>query len=417
MHARRLASPRTRRPTASIYRFFFTVLLQRIDPERAHMLASCGLHAATAILPVRRIMRSLLAPRDPRLRVRALGLDFPSPLGVAAGVDKDASWFEGLGALGFGFVEVGTVTAQPQEGNPKPRLIRLVRDRALLNRMGFPNPGAGVVARRLSRRTGPTLVGANVGRSKVAPLEHAGDDYRASVRKLAPFADYIAINVSSPNTPGLRDMQAVELLRPLVADVRSELESTRTQVPLLIKIGPDLSDDQLDAVAELSRTLGVDGIVAVNTTVDRSGLSPSHVAGSIEGGGISGAPLKARALEVLRHLHARVGNELVLISVGGIETPDDAWERIRAGATLVQAYTGFVFGGPAWPRRMNRALARRVREAGRPSIQELVGAAGARAPLHGERSTNNGGGQPGSRAPDAMPAGGTKAGAPPSRVV
>jgi dihydroorotate dehydrogenase len=241
--------------------------------------------------------------------------------------------------------------------------------------MGFPNPGAEVVADRLRRRTGRTVVGVNIGKSKAAPVEHAGADYRASVRRLAPVSDYVVINVSSPNTPGVREMQAVDLLGALVSDVRSELEASGTEVPLLIKIGPDLSDEELDAVAELAVTLGLDGIVAVNTTVDRSGLVASRdAAASVDGGGVSGAPLKTRALEVLKRLYARVGDDLVLISVGGIETPDDAWERILAGATLVQAYTGFIYGGPAWPRRMNAALARRVHEAGRSSIQELVGA-------------------------------------------
>lgn len=365
-----------------IYRLLFGLLLRRIDPERVHALASAGLRTATTIPSLRRALRRRVSPPDSHLRVRALGLDFPSPLGVAAGVDKEASWFEGLGALGFGFVEVGTVTARAQEGNPKPRVLRLVPDRALLNRMGFPNPGARAVAQRLRGRTGETIVGANVGKSKLAPIERAGDDYRASVQEVAPFCDYLAINVSSPNTPGLRDLQAADVLEPLVADVRRGLEAAGRRVPILIKIGPDLDGERLDAVAELATELRVDGIVAVNTTVDRSGLSPAEETAAIEGGGVSGAPLKTRALEVLRHLYARVGDRLVLVSVGGVETPDDAWERILAGASLVQAYTGFVYGGPGWPRRMNQELARRVRVAGRSSIQELVGAAGGLAAEH-----------------------------------
>jgi dihydroorotate dehydrogenase len=329
---------------ALIYRLLFKLVLRRIDPERAHALASRSLRAVRATALGRAIVRRVVGPTDERLQVRALGLTFPSPLGVAAGVDKDATWFEDLGALGFGFVEVGTVTAVAQEGNPRPRVTRLIQDRALLNRMGFPNPGARVVAERLRRRTGTPIVGVNVGKSMAAVLDEAGDDYRACVREVAPWADYLVINVSSPNTPGLREMQAVELLRPLIGDVRAELRETGTEVPLLIKLGPDLEDEALDAVARLALELELDGIVAVNT-------APA------EGGGISGAPLKARALAILRFLRARVGDGMVLISVGGIETPDDASERIRAGATLVQAYTGFVYGGPGWPRRMNRGLA------------------------------------------------------------
>lgn len=377
-----------------IYRIFFRLFLQRIDAEVAHAIASRALRTATAIPGLGAAIRRVLAARDPRLDVGALGRRFPSPLGVAAGVDKDASWFESLGDIGFGYVEVGTVTALSQEGNPRPRVHRFVPERALLNQMGFPNPGAKVVAKRLRRRTGRTIVGVNVGKSRLVPVKDAGDDYRASVRELAPSADYIVINVSSPNTPGLREMQAVDLLLPLVRDVQSELEAGAARVPVLVKIGADLGDDQLDAVADLCLTLGLDGIVAVNTTVDRSGSAAFRDrAASIEGGGVSGAPLKARALHVLRHLYGRVGNDLVLISVGGIETPDDAWQRILAGATLVQAYTGFTYGGPAWPRRINRALARRVRDGGRASIQDFVGAE-ANAPCRTERTNGTG---PGSR--------------------
>jgi dihydroorotate dehydrogenase len=387
-----------------IYGLFFRLFLQRMDAELAHAIASRALRAATVIPGVGAMIRRVLAVRDTQLEVRALGLTFPSPLGVAAGVDKDASCLESLGALGFGYVEVGTVTALAQEGNPRPRVFRLASDRALLNKMGFPNPGADVVADRLRWRTGRTIVGVNVGKSKAAPMEDAGADYRASVRRLAPFSDYVVINVSSPNTPGVREMQAVDLLRRLVSDVRSELEASCTEVPILIKIGPDLTDDELDAVAELAVTLGLDGIVAVNTTVDRGGLVASRdAAASIDGGGISGAPLKTRALEVLKKLYARAGNDLVLISVGGIETPDDAWQRILAGATLVQTHTGFIYGGPAWPRRMNRVLTRRVREAGHSSIQELVGA-GADAPYTRKRTKGPGPGSLKSDGLDVMPA-------------
>ncbi len=358
-----------------IYRGFFKLFLQRIDVEVAHALASRTLRTLTAIAVVRAALRRFVVPDDPSIEVRALGLRFPSPVGVAAGVDKDATWYESLGLLGFGFVEVGTVTALPQAGNPRPRVFRMTRDRALLNKMGFPNPGAEVVAERLRRRVRDVIVGVNVGKSRTAALADAGEDYRAAVERIAPFSDYVVINVSSPNTPGLLEMQAVEQLRPLVADVRAALERAGVEVPLLIKIGPDAAADQLDAIADLAMSLSLDGIVAVNTTVDRSGLalSAGSVA-SVEGGGVSGAPLKTRALEVLERLHARVGDSLVLVSVGGVGTPEDAWDRILAGATLVQVYTGFVYGGPAWPRRMNRALAQRVRDSGRSSIQELVGA-------------------------------------------
>ncbi|HEU0018974.1 MAG TPA: quinone-dependent dihydroorotate dehydrogenase, partial [Thermoleophilaceae bacterium] len=272
--------------------------------------------------------------------------------------------FAGLGDLGFGHVEVGTVTARAQAGNAKPRVGRLPRDRALYNRMGFPNPGAEAFARRLAARPRHVVVGVNVGKSMDVELADAAADYRATVRLLAPLADYLVINVSSPNTPGLRSMQSVDELRGLVDAVRDELRAVGHSPPLLVKIAPDLSDDDVDAIADYAVDAGLDGIVAVNTTIDTAVLehsSPAERAAVY--GGISGAPLKRRAVAVLRRLRDRAGDDLVLISVGGIETADDAWERIAAGATLVQAYTGFVYGGPLWPRRINRELAQRARRA------------------------------------------------------
>ena len=240
--------------------------------------------------------------------------------------------------------------------------------------MGFPNRGAAATAARLRRRSGETIVGTNIGKARATPLEQAAGDYRAAARPVAPYADYVVLNVSSPNTEGLRDLGTVERLEPLVTATRQELGDT----PLLVKISPDLQDEEIDAVADLAVRLGLAGIVAVNTTVDRSVLSGdgAEQAAGFDGGGVSGRPLNRRALTILQRLHRRVGDSLVLVSVGGIETPADAWERILAGATLVQAYTGFVYGGPGWPRRINRELASRVRQAGAGSIQELVGTAG-----------------------------------------
>jgi len=381
-----------------VYRLFFKLVLARVDPERAHALAAWTLSTVRATRIGRATVARLAGATDERLRVRALGLTFPSPLGVAAGVDKEAAWFDDLGALGFGFVEVGTVTARRQHGNDHPRVARLIGDRALVNRMGFPNPGAQAVAGRLQRRPGGTVVGVNIGKSADAPVESAGDDYRASVRQIAELTDYIVLNVSSPNTPRLREMQAVALLGPLVGAVRSELESAKEHVPLLVKIGPDLDDGELDAVSSLAVELALDGIVAVNTTVDRRGLTDlTPSVAPFDGGGISGGPLRARALDVLRRLRANVGDSLVLISVGGIATADDAWERIGAGATLVQAYSGFIYGGPAWPRDMNRALARRVGSAGYASIQDHVGAASA-SPQAFAPPNENGAGSPSDQA-------------------
>ncbi len=358
-----------------IYRLLFKLVLQRFDAETVHACAARTLRLATANSVVRTALRRSLAPRRPSLEVQALGLEFPSPLGVAAGLDKDADWHQALRALGFGFVEIGTVTALPQPGNQRPRIRRLPVDRGLLNSMGFPNAGAHATAGRLRGRTRDAIVGVNLGRSKVVTVERAAEDYRATVRLLGPLADYLVLNVSSPNTPRLREMQAVEPLTALVAEVRRELAQANVRVPILVKIGPDLGDSEVDAVADLAVALELDGIVAVNTTIERSGLATDGV--SAMAGGLSGAPLKARSLDVLKRIRARTQDKLVLISVGGIETPADAWERILAGATLVQAYTGFVYGGPLWPWRMNRGLAARVRAAGASSIQELVGSAQA----------------------------------------
>jgi dihydroorotate dehydrogenase len=342
-----------------IYRFLFRHLLLRLDAERAHRVGTRTLAVLGRIPGADAILRRMLAPRDPRLEVEALGLTFASPLGVAAGLDKEAECFGGLGGLGFGHVEVGTVTARAQAGNPKPRVGRLPHDRALYNRMGFPNPGAAVFARRLTGRSRHVVVGVNIGKSMDVELADAAADYRASVRVLAPLADYLVINVSSPNTPGLRSMQSVEELRGLVDAVRAELSEIGRTPPLLVKIAPDLGDEEIDAIADYAVETGLDGLVAVNTTIDATVLEQSSAEERAAiYGGISGAPLKRRAVEVLRRLRARAGEDLVLISAGGVETADDVQERLEAGATLVQAYTGFVYGGPLWPRRINRQLAR-----------------------------------------------------------
>ncbi len=335
------------------------------------------MRAATRIPGAVTLLGWLLRSRGPGLHVQAMGLDFRSPLGVAAGLDKNATAFEALGALGFGAVEVGTVTARAQDGNPRPRVTRLPRDGALLNALGFPNDGSEAVAERLARRRTQVVIGANVGKTKAVEVEDAVPDYRETVRVLAPHADYVALNISSPNTPGLRQMQSVEHLTALVDGVREELRvcAPGRNVPLLIKLAPDLSNAEVEEIAQLALRLELDGIIAVNTTVDTSLArnSEAEVAAQQHGGGLSGRPLQQRSLEVLRLLHTRVGDRLTLVSVGGVESADDAWERVLAGASLVQAYTAFVYGGPLWPRRLNRGLADRLRDSQWSSIGEAVG--------------------------------------------
>jgi dihydroorotate dehydrogenase len=358
-----------------VYQVLFRVVLRRVPAETAHRAAFALIRLAGAP-GVAGLLRRWLGPRDPVLRVRALGLEFPGPLGLAAGFDKDARAVAGLGALGFGFVEVGTVTAQAQPGNPRPRLFRLPADRALVNRMGFNNDGAAVAAdrlsgRRASRWAGGPVVGVNIGKSRAVPDSAAAADYAASARAVAGLADYVVVNVSSPNTPGLRDLQAADRLRPVLVAVRSALDDSaagQRRVPLLVKIAPDLAPADIDAVADLAVELGLDGIIATNTTVARDGLaSPAAEVAAAGAGGLSGAPLRARSLAVLRQLHERTGGRLALVAAGGIETPQDAWDRLAAGATLVQSYTGFIYGGPLWPRRIHAGLARRIRAAGQPS--------------------------------------------------
>jgi dihydroorotate dehydrogenase len=356
-----------------VYRAIYDTLLKRLPPEAAHTAAFWLIRTAAATPGVAPALRRLLVPRDPELRVHALGLDFPGPLGLAAGFDKDGIGVTGLGALGFAFVEVGTVTAQPQPGNPKPRMFRFPEERALVNRMGFNNHGAAALAGRLralrarAARTGTTrpVIGVNIGKTKAVPEEEAIEDYVTSATLVADVADYVVVNVSSPNTPGLRDLQATEKLLPLLCAVRRALDaaSPRRKIPLLVKIAPDLADYDIDAIADLALGLDLDGIIATNTTISRDGLGDRAAVEKAGAGGLSGAPLKQRSLEVLRRIRARTGNSMTLIAAGGIENADDAAERLDAGATLVQAYTAFIYQGPFWPRRVHDGLAARLRSA------------------------------------------------------
>jgi len=337
-----------------LYNLIFKVFFAKLDPEFAHHLVATGMRVAAA-LRITRLGKLKSTEVD---TVSAMGLKFSGAFGLAAGFDKDAILIEALGDLGFSHVEIGTVTAKPQPGNPKPRLFRLVSDRALINRMGFNNEGADAIAVRLSKlrsRRGSRLpiIGVNIGKSKVTPVEDAVDDYRYSAKTLAAYADYIAVNVSSPNTPGLRSLQNVQALRPILKAVIEESEGK----PVLVKIAPDLADKDIMAVAKLATELGLAGVIATNTTVSRSGLSVSDSdVAAMGAGGLSGAPLKARSLEVLKLLKASLDEAQIIISVGGIETAAEALQRLHAGATLVQGYTGFVFAGPFWARKINKKL-------------------------------------------------------------
>ncbi|SCY11048.1 dihydroorotate oxidase A [Microbacterium sp. LKL04] len=339
-----------------MYRLLFDLVLRRLDPETAHHLGMAVIRLA-AVPPFSAVARGLTRP-DPELRTEALGLVFDSPFGIAAGFDKNAIGALGLHALGFGHIEVGTVTAIPQDGNPRPRLFRLPADRALINRMGFNNEGAAVVAERLARmrrRRRRPVLGANIGKSRVVDVADATADYVASTRLVAPVADYLVVNVSSPNTPGLRGLQAVETLRPLLTAVKDAAGDT----PLLVKIAPDLSDEEIDGISTMAVDAGLAGIVATNTTIARSGLTTdADQVEAMGAGGLSGAPLRERSLEVLRRVRTAVPAEFCVIAAGGVETADDVRERLAAGADLVQGYSAFVYRGPLWGRQLNRGLVR-----------------------------------------------------------
>ncbi|MDO5727833.1 MAG: quinone-dependent dihydroorotate dehydrogenase [Bowdeniella nasicola] len=341
-----------------LYRFAFDNLITRTDPETAHHLALQAIGAAGATEAGRRALRASFGRlphqpiRDERLRVFPRA--FPARLGLAAGMDKNATAVLGLAALGFGFVEIGTVTRHSQPGNEQPRLWRHPQIGSLRNRMGFNNDGADAVADRLralraTKAGRSVIIGVNIGKSKITPAELAASDYAYSAQQLARYADYLVINVSSPNTPGLRDLQTVESLQPIIEATRAAaMRSSGREVPLLVKIAPDLADEDVIAVAELVRAEQITGMVATNTTID-------HEFGA---GGLSGQALRARALEVVKLTRKGLGLRPVLMGVGGITTTADARAMLAAGADLLQAYSAFVYQGPSWPGRINRELAK-----------------------------------------------------------
>lgn len=335
------------------YGAVFRAVLLRMDPETAHAVARVVIRAC-GLAPIAPVLARLTLPQSTS-PVRTLGRTFPSPFGLAAGFDKDARAVAGLAALGFGHVEVGTITPRPQPGNPRPRLFRLTADGALINRMGFNNDGAAAVASRLARlrrRPAAPLVGVNIGKNRDTPLEDAASDYEAATRVLAPVADYLVVNVSSPNTPGLRGLQELDRLRPVLAACVGQAGG----VPVLLKIAPDLTDEAIGRIADLVAGAGLAGVVATNTTLSRDGLrTPADRIGAAGAGGLSGAPLAARSTQVLRVLRDALPASACVISVGGVLTAGDVRDRLAAGATLVQGYTGFLYRGPGWPSELSTA--------------------------------------------------------------
>jgi dihydroorotate dehydrogenase len=351
-------------------------LMFRLDAEPAHELGMKGLRSGLAA-PFYADARSFgIGP------VRRFGLEFPNPVGIAAGFDKNAVAVDQLASLGFGFVEVGTVTHRPQPGNPKPRMFRLGEDQALINRLGFNNEGAEAVAARLVKLKPKCVLGINIGKNKDVPIEDATENYLAAFKLLQPLADYIAINISSPNTPNLRELQRSDNLDELLGVLQdanwepsegvAEASGRRHAKPLLVKIAPDLSEAETEAAVDMCRKHDISGIIATNTTIDRGGLRSPDVS-EIGAGGLSGRPLEAKSTAVISTIYKYSKGKLPIIGVGGVFDAQDAFNKIAAGASLVQAYTGFIYRGPGFAREVNEGLARILAERSLSSIEEAVG--------------------------------------------
>lgn len=350
-------------------------LLFRMQPERAHHLVMSTLRWWPGAA-------SLFSPRftpDHRLQQSLWGISFPHPIGLAAGLDKDAVALDGLLASGFSFLEVGTVTPKPQPGNPKPRLYRLVEDEALINRMGFNNLGVDVMKEHLKRRRKRGIIGVNLGKNKLTPNEQAVEDYLTLLDKLYPVPDYVVLNVSSPNTPGLRDLQSEAALVPLVQQVLrkrdEQYEMHREKIwprytPVLVKVAPDLANETLTSLAKALFDLGIDGFIATNTTISRPELKSHH---RQESGGLSGRPLQSRSTEVVRLLYQATRGQIPIIGSGGVFTAQDAYEKIRAGARLVQVYTGFIYRGPGIVKELVEGLSILLKRDGFQNVEEAVG--------------------------------------------
>jgi dihydroorotate dehydrogenase len=340
-----------------MYKHIIRPILFFIDAEKVHHLVFSFLKIACRIPGVRALLRWAFVVRHPALEKKLLGLTFPNRVGLAAGFDKDARLVDELACLGFGFIEIGTLTPKPQPGNEKPRLFRLPQDQALINRMGFNNQGVEHAIRRLKQRKQPVIIGGNIGKNKITPNDHAMQDYRACFEALYDHVDYFVVNVSSPNTPGLRELQEKEPLRQLLAGVKNLSLAKPVQKPVLLKIAPDLTNGQLDDVIEILKLTSTDGIIATNTTISREHLKTDHAqVAAIGHGGLSGRPLATRSTEVIRYLRQQLGKDYPIIGVGGIMSPQDALAKLDAGADLIQIYTGFIYEGPGFAKKINHTI-------------------------------------------------------------
>ncbi len=343
-----------------MYKIFVRPLLFLFDPEAVHHFTFRFIRVACALPGVRWMLRTLYNYQHPALKRTLFGITFSNPVGLAAGFDKDAKLIDELACFGFGFIEIGTLTPKAQPGNEKPRLFRLKDDGAIINRMGFNNGGVSAAVERLKGRKSKVIVGGNIGKNKLTPNENAFDDYKICFEALYPYVDYFVLNVSSPNTPGLRELQEKEPLKKLLAGVKALSEAKEKPKPVLLKIAPDLTETQLQDIVEILLDTKTDGVIATNTTISRDGLQTgAEQLDRIGNGGLSGKPLLKRSNEVISFLRSKLGKNYPIIGVGGVMSVDDAVDKINAGADLVQLYTGFVYEGPSIVKRINEALVQR----------------------------------------------------------
>ncbi len=336
-----------------MYKILIRPVLFKFDPEKVHVLLVSFLR----IPLISKILALFYNRSNSKYQKELFGLTFRNRVGLAAGFDKNAEMVDQLADLGFGFVEIGTVTPKPQPGNDRPRIFRLKKDQALINRMGFNNDGIDLVSRRLSQRKSNIVVGGNIGKNKITPNESAGEDYIAGFNALFDLVDYFVVNVSSPNTPGLRDLQEKEPLTKILSELEKRNRQKENRKPILLKIAPDLNERQLDDIVDIVSETGIDGIIATNTTISRGNLiTATDIVETAGAGGLSGKPLKDKSTEVIRYLTQKSSGKIPIIGVGGIHAPEDALEKINAGASLVQLYTGFIYEGPGLIKKINRKL-------------------------------------------------------------
>jgi dihydroorotate dehydrogenase len=342
----------------SIIRFFLFLF----DPEKVHHFTAKAIHIVLSVPGMKWLWKKMYVIDDRRLEKEVFGLTFKNPVGLGAGFDKDAKMFNDLAYCGFGFIEIGTITPVGQPGNEKPRLFRVKEDEGIINRMGFNNEGAEIAAERLKHKTSNIIIGGNIGKNKVTANEDALQDYRKSFQILFPFVDYFVVNVSSPNTPNLRDLQEKEPLMALLSELVNENNQNKSPKPILLKIAPDLTDGQLDDIIEIVEKSKIQGVIATNTTISRDNLkTDSKIIESIGAGGLSGTPVKNRSTEVIRYLSEKSNKAFPIIGIGGIHSEQDALEKLDAGADLIQLYTGFIYEGPGLIKRINKAILARMK--------------------------------------------------------